>query len=96
MILKRNKALKWEGREVLEGSGRVSELRQEIPYFTTTPFRIEGEGVNEYLTLIVREPIREDQGYLFPSDDQVELKIPVATVSKKYELVQHRHIVKIL
>ncbi len=96
MILKRNKTLKWEGREVLEGSGRVSELRQEIPYFTTTPFRIEGKGVNEYLTLIVREPIREDQGYLFPSDDQAELKIPVATVSKKYKLVQHRHIVKIL
>ena len=96
MILKWNKPLKWDGQEVLEGSGRISELRREIPYFTTTPFRIEGEGVNEYLTLIVREPIREDQGYLFPSDDQAELKIPVATVSKKYELVQHRQIVKIL
>lgn len=96
MILKRNKTLKWHSREVLEGSGRISELRQEIPYFTTTPFRIEGAGVNKYLTLIVREPLREDQGYLFPSDDQAELKIPVATVSKKYKLVQHRHIVKIL
>ena len=96
MILKRNKTLKWEGREVLEGSGRISELRQEIPCFTTTPFRIEGKGVNEYLTLIVREPIREDQGYLFPSDDQAELKIPVATVSKKYELVQHHDVLKVL
>ena len=47
MRLRRSKTLKWEGREVLEGSGRVSELRQEIAYFTTTPFRIEGEGVNE-------------------------------------------------
>jgi hypothetical protein len=93
MILKRNKALKWHSREVLEGSGRISGLRQEIPYFTTTPFCIEGAGVNKYLILIVREPLREDQGYLFPSDDQAELKIPVATVSGRYELVQHRRIV---
>ncbi len=96
MILKRNKILKWSGRKILEGSGRISVLRQEIPYFTTTPFRIEGAGVNEYLTLIVRETIREDQGYIFPSDDQSELQIPVATVSGRYKLVQHRHIVKIL
>ena len=93
MTLERNKTLKWHSREVLEGSGRISELRQEIPYFTTTPFCIEGAGVNKYLTLIVREPLREDQGYLFPSDDQAELKIPVATVSGRYELVQHRRIV---
>ena len=96
MILKRNKALKWHSREVLEGSGRISELQQEIPDFTTTPFCIEGAGVNKYLTLIVREPLRENQGYLLPSDDQAELQIPVATVSERYELVQHRRIVTVL
>ena len=96
MILKQHEILKWHGRKVLKGTGKIRELRREIPYFTTTEFRIDDGGVNEYLTLIVREPVEENQGYIFPSDDQTELKIPVATVSKEYELVQHHDVVEAL
>ena len=97
MALKRHERLKWHSREVLEGSGQISELRQEIPRFAMPmpPFRVEGGGVNKYLYLIVREPLKENQDYLLPSDDD-EVQIPVATVSEQYELVQHRRIVKAL
>ena len=95
MILKRNKALKWHSREVLQGSGRISEFRQEIPYFRRIPFRVEDGGVNKNLDLIVREPLKKSQGYLLPSNDD-EVRIPVATVSKQYELVQHHDVLKVL
>lgn len=95
MILRRSKTLKWHGREVLEGSGQISELRQEIPDFRRIPFRIEDGGVNKNLGLIVREPLKKSQGYLFPSNDD-EVRIPVATVSKQYELVQHHDVLKVL
>lgn len=96
MKLELKKNLKWLGRPVLEGKGHIGELRQEIPRFTMAPFSVEGRGVNKYLNLIVREPSKENQGYLLPSDDQDEFQIPLATVSKQYKLVQHRHIVKAL
>ena len=95
MILNRSETLKWHSREVLEGSGRISELRQEIPYFKRIPFRIEDGGVNKNLDLIVREPLKKSQGYLLPSNDD-EVQIPVATVSKQYELVQHHDLLKVL
>ena len=86
---------KWYGRPAIEGSGQISDLRQEIPEFIRRKFAID-KGVNKYLHLIVRQPLREDPGYLLPSDDQVELQIPVAIVSKEYELVQHHRIVTAL
>ena len=95
MILKQNKTLKWHSREVLEGSGQIRELRQEIPYFRRIPFRIEDGGVNKNLDLIVREPLKKSQGYLLPSNND-EVQIPVATVSKQYELVQHHDVLKVL
>ena len=95
MILNRNETLRWHSREVLQGSGRISELRQEIPYFRRIPFRIEDGGVNKNLDLIVREPLKKSQGYLLPSSDD-EVQIPVATVSKQYELVQHHNLLEVL
>ena len=95
MILNRSEILKWHSREVLEGSGQISELREEIPYFRRIPFRIEDGGVNKNLDLIVREPLKKSQGYLLPSSDD-EVQIPVATVSKQYELVQHHNLLEVL
>ena len=92
MALERIRIQKWRSRYVLEGSGRISELRQEIPKFKEGQFGI-GKGINKYLTVIVREPLKDDPGYLLPSDNQAELQIPVAVVSNRYELVQHRDIV---
>ena len=93
MALKRNDRLKWNSRSILEGNGQIGDLRQEIPQFAEAPFSVEDRGENKYLRLIVREPLKEGQGFLFPSNNQEELQIPVATVSKRYKLVQHRHIV---
>ena len=86
--------LTWEGRNIKKGRGFIDNLRREIPSFKITPFRIEGGGVNKNLQLIVRNPLRTDTGYLLPSDDEVE--IPVATVSKQYNLVQHNDVLKAL
>ena len=93
MALEKNVRLKWNSRSILEGSGQIGNLKQEIPEFTEAPFSIGDRGENKYLRLIVREPLKEGKGFLFPSDSQDELQIPVATVSKQYKLVQHRQIV---
>ncbi len=85
----------WQGRKVKEDKGSISDLRQEIPCFRIAPFGIEDGGVNKYLTLIVRKPLKRNQGYLLPINDD-EVQIPVATVSEQYELVQHRRIVEAL
>ena len=80
MALKRNDRLKWNSRSILEGNGQIGDLRQEIPQFAEAPFSVEDRGENKYLRLIVREPLKEGQGFLFPSNNQEELQIPVATV----------------
>jgi hypothetical protein len=86
--------MKWRGQDVKEYRRQMSQLRKEIPKFTRIKFAIN-KGVNKYFDLIVREPLKEeeDKGYLLPSLNQEELQIPVAIVSKKYELVQHHEIV---
>lgn len=93
MALERLDRLKWNGRSVFEGTGQIGNLWQDIPLFKEAPFSIEDRGENKYLRLIVREPLTEGPGFIFPSDSQDELQIPVATVSKQYKLVQHREIV---
>ncbi len=87
-----NIIIKWRGQNAKEVHGQMSQLRKEIPKFTRIKFAIN-KGVNKYFDLIVREPLKEDKGYLLPSVNQEELQIPVAIVSKKYELVQHHEIV---
>ncbi len=56
----------------------MRELRPYVPRFKKVPYAIEGEGVNPYLFMIVREPI---WGHC--------QQIPVSVVSEKYQLVQH-------
>lgn len=81
-------ALTWHGRKVKTSRGFIADLRQEIPYFKRLPFRI-GDGVNEHLALIVREPhIGESSG--------AESQIPIAAVSKRYRLVQHHDVLDAL
>ena len=96
MALTMNPELKWHSRPVLQGSGKINDLRQDIPRFAAVPFKVEDGGVNKYLNLIVREPLKVNEGYLLQAKNQDELEIPVATVSKQYELVQHRRIVEVL
>ena len=88
----------WQGRPYTEHTGLIRDLRQLIPTFTISDFRIGQQGVNEFLSLIAREPLGEiDIG------DKVEpknsMRIPVASVekediasSKGYKLVQHHEV----
>ena len=83
------------GRPYTDHFGSISDLRQKIPTFTISDFRIGQQGVNEFLSIIAREPLGGiDIG------DEVEpknsMRIPVASVekediasSKGYKLVQH-------
>lgn len=83
------------GRPYTEHLGSISDLREKIPTFTISDFRIGQQGINEFLSIIAREPLGEiDIG------DKVEpknsMRIPVASVekediasSKGYKLVQH-------
>jgi hypothetical protein len=57
--------------------GKLSELVAEMPRFTRADFTY-GNALNEFLDLILREPE--------PDDDR---RVPVATVSKRYGLIQH-------
>ena len=84
----------WHGRKVKFRKGSISNLRQEIPYFRRDPFRIEGGGENQHLDIIVREPLKGNQDYLLPQDDEVH--IPIATVSRQYSLVQHHDVLDAL
>ena len=52
------------------------------------------EGVNPNLDMIVRDRLEPHSGGLLPTTDQVQM--PVATVSKKYQLVQHRRVINAL
>ena len=51
-------------------------------------------GENRYFDLIVREPLKENKDKILPEDDEVQ--IPVATVSKQYNLIQHHEVLNAL
>lgn len=86
--------LTWYSRKVKVFKGSISDLRQEIPYFRRDPFRVDDGGINRHLDIIVRKPLKGNQGYLLPHDD--EGHIPIATVSKQYTLVQHHDVLDAL
>ena len=87
--------LTWYSRKVRVFKGSMSDLRRNIPFFRRDPFRVEAGGSNEHLDIIVREPLKGgSQVYLLPPDDV--LHIPIATVSKKYVLVQHHEVLDAL
>ena len=57
--------------------GPLADLPEELPTFTRERFTYQN-ALNEYLDMIVREPDGDDQR-----------RVPVATVSKRYQLIQH-------
>lgn len=69
----------WHGREVLMSSGQIRNLLQKIPYFGRWPFNVE-DNENEYLDIIARKPHGDGK------------HIPVAAVSKGYNLVEHHEV----
>lgn len=88
MVLTKSKRT-WHGRTVKEGAGLICELRQSLPYFTKSPLRL-GQGENQYLSLISRDPLI-DLGDAVNSKDR--MSIPVAAVSRsEYQLVQHHRV----
>lgn len=84
----------WFGRTMNVTEGVMSELLENVPCFKKVPYAIADEGVNPNLDMIVRDRLKPHSGGLFPDTDQVQ--VPIATVSKKYELVQHRELLDTL
>ena len=69
----------WHGREVLTSSGQIRNLLQKIPDFGRWPFNVE-DNENEYLDVIARKPHGDGK------------HVPVAAVSKGYNLVKHHEV----
>ena len=86
-------ALKWNGREVLMYEGSADEVRQKIPSFKRKSFATR-ESENKFLDVIIRKPLKDPQGKMLLADD--EAHIPIAIVSKTYELLRHRKLFKVL
>jgi len=72
------KEMQWLGQSVLRLEGPLEEIRGSMPSFSRAHLTYEN-ALNEYLDLIVRNPVPDD-----------ERSVPVATVSKRYALIQHR------
>ncbi len=89
-----NREFTWYSRKVSTFKGPIGNLRKAIPYFRRDPFRVEAGGMNQHLDVIVRLPLKKNQGYLLSHDD--ESHIPIATVSKEYILVQHHEVLNAL
>ncbi len=71
----------WNSQPVYQYDGTLADLPPALPTFRRTRFSYEG-ALNEYLDLILREPHRDDDRH-----------VPLATVSRRYALVQHRDVV---
>ena len=84
----------WYGREIHSWEGSLNELLDKVPNFEQVPYAIADEGVNPNLDMIVRDRLKPHSGELLPHTDQVQM--PVTIVSKKYQLVQHRHVINAL
>ena len=76
---------RWIGRQVETTKGSLNELFLKVPHFKRTPYAIGGAG-NPYLDMIIRDRL--------PGKDALEM--PVATVSKKYRLIQHYELFDVL
>lgn len=85
---------RWQGRAVETEKGSLNDLCRKVPKFKKVPYAIEGEGINPYLDMIVRERMSEASDVLLPSTDSVQM--PVAIVSKQYKLVQYYEPLNIL
>ncbi len=76
---------RWFGRDVYTEKGSMSELFHKVPHFSREPCAVVGEG-NPYLDMIIRDCL----------PDTHQQQIPVATVSKKYKLIQHHELFDVL
>lgn len=79
--LSRIESLKWNGSPVVAAKVPINKVHMLLPNFSRQPFVHDGNA-NENLETIVREPIGEDRR-----------AVPVAVVSKRYALIQHRELV---
>jgi hypothetical protein len=70
----------WYGQKVFKNEYPLKDLSSHLPEFSRESFG-EGNDTNDYLQTIVRQPLGKD-----------ERKIPVATVSKRYALIQHAEV----
>ncbi|MDE0484465.1 MAG: hypothetical protein OXI67_17945 [Candidatus Poribacteria bacterium] len=78
----------WLGRPYTNYSGSIRDLKKEIPTFTVSDLSI-GEGINEFLSVIVREPLDKiDLGD--EVDPKNNMRIPVSVVRKVYQGRSHR------
>ena len=48
----------WHGRPYTEYTGSIGDLRQKIPTFMISDFRIGQQGVNEFLSVIGPRTLR--------------------------------------
>ena len=71
----------WTGRPVYEKTGNFEEIRWHTPTFDRKGFRVHNQE-NEHLDMIIKMPI-----------NAFDTPIPVATVSKRYSLVQHHDVI---
>jgi hypothetical protein len=71
----------WNGQAIFEFIGTLADIDGVLPTFRRSRFTHEG-ALNEYLDLILREPHGDD-----------DRLVPVATVSRRYALIQHRDVV---
>jgi len=93
----RNTAGKWLNSPIKIYEGSPQEVRTVIPDFErrglviTQPGKLF-PGNNPHLDLIVRKPIRNQNGKLWASDTHKDDHIPIGTVSKEYRLVPHKEV----
>jgi hypothetical protein len=71
----------WDGQPVFKCNAKLAELLSVLPEFTRTGLSFES-ALNEFVDLILRLPHEED-----------DRTVPVATVSRRYALIQHRDLV---
>lgn len=75
-------SLRWGNRSVIEYSGTIPELNEHIPTFGRKPLSLGGgHSENKYVDMVYKT--------CSPNDTA---EVPVASVSKSYSLIQHRHI----
>ncbi len=85
---------KWLSKITHVTEGSMRELLQKVPRFKEVPYAIAGEGENPHLNMIVRDRLKPHPGTLLPDTGNVQ--IPITTVSKKYQLVQHQELLNAL
>ena len=82
------KEIKWLGSPVTTYSGTINKILANIPEFDRRPFSLSSDlplvNVNAFMDMIVRKPI----------PNKVTAEIPIGVVSKNYQLVQHRQVIK--